>query len=72
MKCQWCGEVTEHPFMALFSHFWLYQPGQWKYMRGNVRTFGLWDGFWGTIYLIFPFANSLRHWRHRKSRLEFK
>lgn len=53
-----------------FRHFWIYHPGQWKYLRGNVQAFGKWDGFWGTVYLAFPVLNTLRHWKLRKARLE--
>lgn len=69
MKCLICGEPSEKPIRSTFSHLWLYVPGQWKYLRGNVRMFGLWDGFWGTVYLVSPLLNTLRHWKYRKHRL---
>jgi hypothetical protein len=72
MKCLWCGEETTHPVRDLFAHFWIYQPAQWQYLKGNMATFGRWSGFWSTVELAFPMFNSLRHWRHRKTRLELK
>lgn len=68
-KCLVCGEVTNRPLWSIFSHFYLYSPGHWKYFSGNMRTFGAWSGFWSTIGLICPAFNTLRHWRYRKARL---
>jgi len=64
MKCPYCGE--EGTLGAAFSHFWLYSPGHWKYLRGNVQMFGLWTGFWATMDLACPLLNSLRHWKYRR------
>ena len=72
MKCLWCGIETQEPMRDLFRHFWIYQPNQWQYLKGNVRMFGKWDGFWGTVHLAFPILNTLRHWRLRKAQLVVK
>jgi hypothetical protein len=69
-KCIVCGEETDRPSASAFSHFYLYTPGQWKWLKGNMRTFGRFSGFMSTLYLAFPALNTLRHWKHRKSRLD--
>lgn len=71
-KCLWCGVETEYPLSALFSHFHLYSSGQWRYWRGNIKTFGIWDGFWSSVGLTFPIFNTLRHWKYRKAKLVLK
>ena len=68
-KCLWCGVSTDRPIRSALTHFKLYQSGQWRYFKGNMATFGKWDGFWATIGLISPLWTSLRHWRYRKSHL---
>lgn len=68
-KCIVCGNTTTRPVAAAFEHFRLYQSGQWKYLRGNVRQFGRWAGVMGTLGLCFPVFNTLRHWRLRRARL---
>lgn len=51
-------------------NFRLYESGNWKYFRGNMRTFGRWDGFWMTVCLISPLFNTLRYWKYRNHRLK--
>lgn len=67
--CIVCGEKTDQPIAAAFTHFYLYAPRQWMYLRGNCKTFGLLSGIHSTLCLICPAYNTLRHWKHRKSRL---
>lgn len=69
-KCIICGETTNTPWRSAFSHFWFYMPGQLQWWRGNIKAFGFWSGLHASICLSFPFYNTLRHWRHRKSRLD--
>ena len=68
-KCIVCDEPTEKPIRSAFSHFYLYAPGNWQYLRGNMKMFGRWSGFWSTMDLICPALNTLRHWKYRKARL---
>ena len=68
-RCLICGETTTKPIATAFEHFFLYASGNWKYWRGNIKTFGFWPGLHGSICLTFPIYNTLRHWKHRKSRL---
>lgn len=68
-RCLWCGDRTHRPVAAFLEHFRLYESGNWKWFRGNMRTFGWWDGFWATIGLICPLYTTLRHWRRRKATL---
>ena len=72
MKCLICGEASEKPLRSTLSHLRLYSPGKWKYLRGNIQTFGLWIGFWGTVYLASPLLNTLRHWKYRKCSLSIR
>jgi len=67
--CIVCGDKTHKPFQAAFEHFWFYESGQWQFLRGNIATFGFWDGLNATLGLAFPFYNTLRHWKYRKHRL---
>ena len=69
-RCIVCGDRTHMPIAAALEHFRLYESGNWRWLRGNMRMAGLWSGFWSTCYLAFPILNTLRHWRHRKSTLE--
>lgn len=69
MKCLVCGDASPRPILATLWHFRLYAGGNWKWFRGNMATFGAWDGFWGTIGLVCPAFNTLRHWQYRKARL---
>ena len=68
-ECIVCGEKTDQPIAAAFEHFYLYVPGNWRYWRGNIKTFGFWSGLSGSLGITFPIYNTLRHWKHRKSRL---
>lgn len=67
--CLICGESTMKPAHAAFSHFWLWNPGQLQFLRGNISMFGFWSGLDSTLGLICPAYNTLRHWKHRKARL---
>jgi hypothetical protein len=69
-KCVICGEPTDKPVQSAFSHFWLYAPGALQYLRGNIRAFGFWSGAGATLALACPLYNTVRHWKHRKARLE--
>lgn len=69
MRCVICGDQTDRPIRAALSHFRLYESGNWKWLRGNVEVFGWRQGFVATLGLVCPAFNTLRNWRHRKSRL---
>jgi hypothetical protein len=67
--CVICGDETNQPVAAAFEHFHLYRSGQWRYLRGNIRQFGGWDGFWGTVGLVCPAFNTIRFWKLRRAKL---
>lgn len=67
--CLVCGEVTKRNWLATLYHFRLYERGQWKYLSGNCSVFGKLGGFHSVLCLAFPFYNTIRYWRHRKSEL---
>jgi hypothetical protein len=67
--CPVCGQESPKPWVAAFYHFRLYEPGQWKWLKGNMSMFGRWSGFLSTCGLAFPVFNTLRFWRYRKSTL---
>jgi hypothetical protein len=71
-KCIVCGKETEKPFLSAFSHFYLYNAGQWKFLAGNIRTFGFLSGVWSTVQLICPVINTVVNWRYRKCDLELR
>jgi len=68
-KCLVCGEESATPIASTLEHFKLYESGQWKYLRGNISCFGLYQGIMSVIGLAFPIFNTLRHWKYRKHRL---
>lgn len=68
-ECLICGDRTQYPWRATFWHLRLYERGQWKYLRGNCTIFGVISGIHSVFCLAFPIYNTLRYWKHRKSRL---
>ena len=68
--CPICGSKTPRPILAALEHFKVWELNQLKYMRGNIKAFGLVDGFMATIYLMSPIINTLRHWKYRKHHLK--
>jgi hypothetical protein len=68
-RCLICDERTTQPWRAALWHFRLVDWGQWRYWKGNIRTFGLRSGLAGSFALSFPIYNTLRHWKYRKHRL---
>lgn len=68
--CLICGEKIDRPFAATVEHFRPIDLGQWPYVIGNFRTFGLWSGLHANVTLLSPVINTILHWKHRKSRLE--
>jgi hypothetical protein len=71
-ECLWCAEKTDSPIRATLWHFRLVDWGQWRYWRGNIRTFGWRGGLLASLSLSFPIFNALWNWRYRKMRLEVK
>ena len=67
--CIICGEKTEKPFLAAFTHFYLWQPGMLQYLKGNIQAFGFFDGLNATIGLMCPFYDTLKNWKYRKHQL---
>lgn len=67
--CPICGGPTKSPLLAALEHFYLYQPGQLGYVRGNFRMFGFWGGLEANLSLLFPIYCTIRYWRHRRSSL---
>lgn len=67
--CVVCGSETYAPIKDALWHFRLYDAGYWKYLRGNIGTFGLLSGIHSTLCLAFPIYNTLRYWKYRKHRL---
>ena len=65
-QCLICGEKTKRPIAATLWHIRLYKRGAWRFLRGNMATFGALSGVLGTIYLAFPIVNTLRHWKYRR------
>lgn len=37
-----------------------------KYLRGNIKAFGLWGGIRGTMRLVSPWLNMFLHNIHEK------
>lgn len=68
-RCIVCGDRTHRPIAAALNHFRLYEGGNWRWFKGNMATFGKWDGFWSTIGLICPLFTTIRHWKYRKAQL---
>jgi len=68
-KCLICGDRTHQPIRAVLHHFRLVEWDQWQYWRGNIRTFGFWNGLRSSVTLSFPILNTLIHWRYRKATL---
>ncbi len=67
--CIICGQNTITPFTSAVHHF---RPIDWEqrhFMRGNFKTFGLWNGLRANLTLLFPFVNTLWNWKYRKSYL---
>jgi hypothetical protein len=69
-RCVICGDTTDRPFVAVVWHFRPLDWSQLHWVRGNFKTFGFWSGLRANITLLFPVANTLLNWKHRKSRLE--
>jgi len=69
--CAICGDRTEKPLLAALYHFRLVEFGQWKFWRGNFKTFGFWNGLRSNLTLSFPILNTLIHWKYRKHYLVF-
>lgn len=67
--CLVCGDKTAKPILATLYHFRLYESGNWKWFKGNMATFGKWDGFWSALCLVCPLFNTLRNWKYRKATL---
>ena len=64
-KCIICDENTSKPFQAFVEHFRFIDWEQRKWFLGTVKTFGFMSG----ITLMFPFLNTIVHWKYRKYRL---
>jgi hypothetical protein len=69
-KCPICGDKTSRPITAALDHFRPYESGQWRWLRGNIKTFGFWSGLRGTLCLVSPALNTILNWKYRHSRLE--
>jgi hypothetical protein len=73
--CPICGSQAKCTFKEhWYHHVWRahlapYEPGNFRWFKGNMATFGRWRGFWSTIGLISPLFNTLRHWKYRKHQL---
>jgi hypothetical protein len=67
--CPVCGETTGQPIRAALEHFSPVAWGQWHYWPGNIKSFGFWSGMSANLALSFPIYNTLRYWKHRKTRL---
>jgi hypothetical protein len=67
--CIVCGRSSDRPIRDALSHFKLYAGGNWRWFRGNMQTFGAWDGFWTSVGLVCPAYTTIRHWKYRKSSL---
>lgn len=48
-----------------------YEHEYWRYMGGNMTQFGRWQGFWSTIYLVFPKLSKVWFWKYRNYKLTF-
>ncbi len=68
--CIICGDNTQHPFAAAVEHFRFCDWEQREWVRGNFKAFGFWRGLTANICLLFPFVNTLVHWRYRKWSLD--
>lgn len=63
--CIICGEKTERPIAAAVEHF---RPIDWEqrhWVKGTFKAFG-WSA---ALTLMFPFLNTILHWKYRKMRL---
>lgn len=68
-QCLICGQKTNNPILAALSHFYLYESGMTKYLKGNIKMFGFWRGLNATLSLICPAYNTIKNWKYRKSSL---
>jgi hypothetical protein len=69
-RCVICGDSTTRPFAAAIEHF---RPIDWPqrhFIKGNFKMFGLKIGLRANITLMFPWANTILHWKYRKHGLE--
>lgn len=68
--CMICGRQTLAPVADFVGHFRPYASGNWGYVVGNCKTFGFWSGMRSNVTLLFPFLNTIIHWKYRKMSLE--
>ena len=70
-RCIICDQPSDTPIRDALRHFRLVEWDQWRFWRGNIKTFGLWSGLKGSFTLSFPIINTLWNWKYRKARLVF-